>query len=230
MTRILAIETSTNACSAALWADGGVAARRFEPMVRGHAERLMPMVAEVMAEAAAEARDLDLVAVTVGPGAFTGIRVGLAAARGRALAAGVPCLGATTMETMAWAADPRRLLLVALDSKRDDLYVQVFGADRAPLAEPAAVAPADLGPMIERICPADAEIGLAGDAAARARDLLAPLGRTCRTTDAALPDAADLAALAAARWRPGDRPPAPAPLYLRPPDAVVPTNGGRLRP
>ncbi|MEM5709777.1 tRNA (adenosine(37)-N6)-threonylcarbamoyltransferase complex dimerization subunit type 1 TsaB, partial [Elizabethkingia meningoseptica] len=78
---ILAIETSGAACSAALLC-GGALLERSEPMARGHAERLIPLIGEVLAEAGAAYADLDLVAVTVGPGTFTGMRVGLAAARG----------------------------------------------------------------------------------------------------------------------------------------------------
>ena len=94
--RILAFDTATSACSAALWEDGRVGARRFETMTRGHAEALVPMIADVMDEAGTNFPRLDLIAVTVGPGAFTGLRIGLAAARGMALAAAVPCLGGLT--------------------------------------------------------------------------------------------------------------------------------------
>ena len=74
---VLAMDTSTSACSAALWADGRILARRLSPMARGQSEALMPMVAEVMAEAGLDFKALDLLAVSVGPGAFTGLRIGL---------------------------------------------------------------------------------------------------------------------------------------------------------
>ncbi len=115
--RILALDTATSACSAALWHDGRVCARRLVRMERGQSEALMPMVLDVLAEAGCGFSQLDLLAVTVGPGAFTGLRIGLAAARGMALASGIPCLGVTTLEAVAHgvpegerAADP---LLVA---------------------------------------------------------------------------------------------------------------------
>ncbi|MCH7931874.1 MAG: tRNA (adenosine(37)-N6)-threonylcarbamoyltransferase complex dimerization subunit type 1 TsaB, partial [Proteobacteria bacterium] len=92
---VLALDTATAACSVALWSDGTVLAQRFATMARGHAEALMPMVEAVMAEAGLAFADLDLVATTVGPGTFTGLRVGLAAARGLALAGGLPIVGVT---------------------------------------------------------------------------------------------------------------------------------------
>ena len=98
--RILALDAATTACSAALWVDGKIVARRFQAMNRGQAEALLPMVAEVLAEA--QMTKPDLIAVTVGPGAFTGIRIGLAAARGLGLAWNIPVAGIST--TLALAA------------------------------------------------------------------------------------------------------------------------------
>ena len=88
--RILAIDTATAACSAALMVGDAIVARRFVAMARGHAESLIPMVEAVLAEAGAAYGDLDLIATTVGPGTFTGLRVGLAAARGLAVAGSLP--------------------------------------------------------------------------------------------------------------------------------------------
>ncbi|MHA1569433.1 MAG: tRNA (adenosine(37)-N6)-threonylcarbamoyltransferase complex dimerization subunit type 1 TsaB, partial [Alphaproteobacteria bacterium] len=87
MVKLLALDTATGACSVAIWHEGGVLRRRVAEMAHGHAEALMPMVREVMHAAGASFTDLDAFAVTVGPGAFTGLRIGLAAARGMALAA-----------------------------------------------------------------------------------------------------------------------------------------------
>ena len=147
---ILSLDTALAACSAALWRDGAIAARRFAPMVRGQSEALMPMVRQVLAEAGAGFADIDLVAVTIGPGAFTGLRIGLAAARGLALATGRPCLGVTTLEAVAAgvAAAERDAgtVLVVLETKRADVYAQSFGAksvggELKPLDSPRAVVP-----------------------------------------------------------------------------------------
>jgi len=231
MTTILALDTATNACSAAFWDDGKITARRFELMPRGHAERLVPMISEVTNEAGRAAKDVDLIAVTVGPGAFTGMRVGLATARALALAAGVPCLGLTSLEVIAaGVGDTAGRLIVGLDSKRADLFVQVFDGSGRAMSEAAAVMPAALATWVSPYFMATQSLTAAGDAAADVVALLSEAGTACAPADVPYPDAAVLAQVAAVRWSPGDVVPRPAPLYLRPPDAVVPVNGGRLRP
>src|SRR5438552_111182 len=109
--RLLAIDTALAACSAAVFdTDTGVIAGESLPMARGHAEALIPMVARVMAAASIGFDAIDRFAVTVGPGSFTGLRVGVSAARGLALAARKPAVGVTTLT--AYAAP----LLAANDS------------------------------------------------------------------------------------------------------------------
>ena len=101
--QILAIDTALEACSVAVFdTEGGSRAKsRSLPMARGHAEALMPLIATVMSDARTEFDELDRIAVTVGPGSFTGLRVGVAAARGIGLAAGKPVVGLTTLAAMA---------------------------------------------------------------------------------------------------------------------------------
>ncbi len=99
--KILALDSATGACSVALWHDGAILARRFAVMDRGQSEVLIPMVREVLAEAGADFPSIDVFGVTVGPGAFTGLRIGLAAARGMALASGRPLVGVSTFEAVA---------------------------------------------------------------------------------------------------------------------------------
>src|SRR5262249_36654456 len=95
--RVLAIDTALEACSAAVFdANSGIAASETRGMARGHAEQLMPLVARVMNKAGLEFADLDRIAVTTGPGSFTGLRVGISAARGIALAAGKTAVGLFT--------------------------------------------------------------------------------------------------------------------------------------
>jgi len=223
--RILAFDTAAAACSAALWRDGKVRAHRFEAMERGQSERLLPMLDEVLAEAGETYAGLDLLAVTVGPGAFTGLRIGLAAARGLALAANLPCLGVTTLEAVAHAVPEAARsgdgLLVALETKREDIYTQTFANDLRPLDEARAADPGALELPAGLVRPV-----AAGDAAAR---LPAKLAESTAPGDG-LPDATVIADLAARRWRPGQETPPPQPLYLRPPMATLPVAGGRLRP
>lgn len=220
MVSVLAFDTAGNGCSAAVLRDGHLAARRFAAMARGQAEQLLPMIEAVLGEAAMPIAELDLIAVTVGPGAFTGLRIGIAAARGLALASGVPALGITSFAAVAAQVPPvahaKRTLLVALDSRRAELYVQAFSQDGTPLAEGALVAPANLArwvPAGPLILAGDAAPALAAALAARQPELAPGPG---------IADAGDVARLAAAAWRPGLRPPAPRPLYLREPDTTAP--------
>ena len=228
---ILALDTSASACSVALWRQGGVVWSLRRDMERGHAEALMPMVRDVLDGAGCGACDLDLVAVTVGPGAFTGLRIGLAAARGLALAAGLPCFGATTTETVAHGVgEAERLgatLVVALQSNRAEIYAQAFTPDLGPLSVPRALLPEDIAGLVAE----GGRVVVAGNASNLVRPALAGVGLDVAVSGASgLPDATVLAAIAAHRWRPGERPASPSPLYLKPPAATAPDGGGRLRP
>ena len=112
---------------------------RSLPMMRGHAEALMPLVATVMSTAAVEFSDLDRIAVTVGPGSFTGLRVGVAAARGLALAAGKPAVGLSTLSALAapyCEADDAKALLAVIDARHDQVYMQLFGPGGRTLIPP----------------------------------------------------------------------------------------------
>src|ERR1700710_1431126 len=100
--RLLAIDTALAACAAAVCdTESGILAIESEPMARGHAEAIMPMIARVMAKAQIGFDKLDRIAVTVGPGSFTGLRVGVSAARGIALASGKPAIGLSTLAALA---------------------------------------------------------------------------------------------------------------------------------
>lgn len=139
--RVLAIDTALEACSAAVLdtAQGGILASESVAMVRGHAEALMPLVARVMHDAALEFTELDRIAVTVGPGSFTGLRVGVSAARGIAVAAGKPAVGLTTLAAYAApyiAADDETPLLAAIDARNEQVYMQLFGTGGRPLTQP----------------------------------------------------------------------------------------------
>src|SRR6516165_10062132 len=130
--RVLAIDTALEACSAAVLdtVRAEIVAAESRVMARGHAEALIPMIARVMAAAAIEFGELDRIAVTVGPGSFTGLRVGIAAARGIALAAGKPAIGLTTLSGYAAphiAADDTRSVAAVIDARHEHVYLQVFG-------------------------------------------------------------------------------------------------------
>jgi len=107
---ILAVDTALNACSAAILRSGEVLRSRVEPMAKGQAERLAPLTREVLVEAGIAPSALDRIAVTRGPGAFTGLRIGLAFARGLAVALDRPCVGISTLEVLAHGASAQRTL------------------------------------------------------------------------------------------------------------------------
>jgi tRNA threonylcarbamoyl adenosine modification protein YeaZ len=139
--RVLAIDTALEACSAAVLdtkrTDGIIS--RSLPMMRGHAEALMPLIAAVMSAANTEFAEIDRIAVTVGPGSFTGLRVGVAAARGIALATGKPAVGLTTLAALAapfFEADERTALLTVVDARHDQVYMQLFGPGGRSLIAP----------------------------------------------------------------------------------------------
>src|SRR6202035_5568252 len=109
---------------------GTIIASETRLMVRGHAEALMPLIARVMDEAGVEFKELSRIAVTVGPGSFTGLRVGISAARGIALAAAKPAIGLTTLVGLAAphiADDDTSPVVVAIDARHDHVYIQAFG-------------------------------------------------------------------------------------------------------
>lgn len=141
------MDTALPACSAAIFDSGEnrFLARKLEPMVTGHAERLAPMVREVMAAANEDFATLDRIAATVGPGTFTGLRIGLSFARGLALALGKPAVGISTLQTLAAMTDnPDALPLAAvIDARRDNIYFQLFTSALDPLTEPRVCSSAE---------------------------------------------------------------------------------------
>src|SRR5246127_3907919 len=130
--RVLAIDTALEACSAAVFdTNRGIAASETRGMARGHAEQLMPLVARVMNKAGLEFADLDRIAVTTGPGSFTGLRVGISAARGIALAAGKPAVWLSTLAGFAApliADDDSMQVVAAIDARHEQVYLQIFGS------------------------------------------------------------------------------------------------------
>ena len=139
--RILAIDTALEACAAAVLdtGRGEIVARESKAMSRGHAEALMPMIDRVMAQSGGGFDAIDRIAVTVGPGSFTGLRVGIAAARGLALATGKPAVGLTTLSAFAApliAVDETLPVVVAIDARHEHVYLQVFGPGGRNLVPP----------------------------------------------------------------------------------------------
>lgn len=212
---VLAFDTAGSACSVAAARDGTVLAHERQEMRHGHAEALLPMIDRVIATARLLPKDIDTVAVTAGPGGFTGIRAGLAAAHGLALAAGAHLVGVSSFAAVASAvAESGTRLLVALDSRRDDLYVQLFDARHEPVSEPAAISPDRLGAWV-----GNGALAIAGDAVDAALPALGE-GPGVQVLGNSTPDALGVIK-ALYRW-PDRGDPAARPLYLRPPDVSFP--------
>ena len=216
--KILALDTSMAACSAAVHdtAAGSTLSHRWLAMDRGHAEAIAPMVNNVVTEARLRFADLNRIAVTVGPGTFTGVRIGLAMGRGLGLALGVPVVASTSLSAV--AANEGSMhgpLLVAADARMGEVYAALF-EDGKVVRQPAAVTTAGLDiPQGARIS------GTAADA------VIAALGRNdlLRTRSGDLPMAANFARLAGSGISPSAM---PTPIYLRQPDAKPQAVAARI--
>lgn len=225
-TAILAIDTATGGCSVAIVVGDRVVSERRATMRRGHSEHLAGMIRDVMAEAGIGPDKLAAIAATRGPGAFTGLRIGLATARAAALACDCPAIGLTTFAVVAEGA--RRIageslpVLAAIDSRRAEPYACLIGSDGSEQG-PAIAADAE---TIAGILPAGRFI-LAGDALAAFPPL--PDANPPAHRIEMLPDAADAARLAARLFAAGAPLPPAEPLYIRPPDAVTEEEAARRR-
>jgi tRNA threonylcarbamoyladenosine biosynthesis protein TsaB len=219
---ILAIDTALDACAAAVLDtdNNKVIAQESQAMKRGHAEALMPLVARVMKESGIAFDALDRIAATTGPGSFTGLRVGLSAARGFALAANKPVVGVTTLAAYAaphLSEHGEHPVITAIDARHDHVYLQVVTGNGEPLVTPR-VAPVEEALATSRFG-APLLVGNAANMLAEhwPRDAAAPV----KVEQQAAPDITWVAWLAAAVD------PAiatPRPLYLRAPDAKPPAD------
>jgi tRNA threonylcarbamoyladenosine biosynthesis protein TsaB len=209
---VLALDTSLEACSAAVVEDGRVRAARSEPMARGHQERLAPLVERLMAEAGVAFADLARIGVTAGPGSFTGLRVGLAFAKGLGLTLDKPVVAVGTLAAMA-ADRTEGFTATVIDARREQVYVQGF-RDGAAVTEPSALTVADAARMLIDVDP-EGPARLVGSGA----KLLAEAFPNAVVEDRAGADPVALAGLVAAAAEPLEP---PRSVYLRAPDAKLP--------
>jgi len=210
MTRLLAVDTALGACSVAVLQDDQIIAHHFEEMARGHAEALAPMVEAAMEGAGFDS--LDRLAVTVGPGTFTGQRVGLAFMRGLRIALKKPLIGITTLEAMAAATGVAKAASVH-DARRDEAYLLLY-QDGETMLPPMVTGFSGAVEKIRAFGPCT----LAGTGAPAAAEAL---GAGFLLSSVRQPDALWVARLAMQRPAPAE---APAPLYLRAPDAKLPAS------
>ena len=127
--RILALDTASSACTVAVVENGTVLAENFLQVPRAHSTRLMPLVAQAITDSGLAKTDLDGIAVGVGPGSFTGLRLGLATAKGLGFALGKPCVGVSTLKALAFGTGAQLGLVVPmLDAKRGEVFTAVYAA------------------------------------------------------------------------------------------------------
>lgn len=206
---VLGIDTCLGACSAAVLRDGEALASLSEPMTRGHQERLAPMVRDVVAQAGLTFEALHRIGVTVGPGSFTGLRVGLAFAKGLALALARPCIGVGTLEALAASAKVDGPAAAVIDAGRGNLYIQLFDGPQG-LTSPAILSVDAAAARLAQVH-GDRDLALIGPGAA----LLHGSVRQAHVITLDVPSPETIGRLAATAEA------APAtPLYLRPPDAL----------
>ncbi len=201
---ILAFDTSAAHCAAALLFGDKVLCERLEPMHKGQAERLFPLLEEVLAENNKTWSDLNAIGVCVGPGNFTGVRISVASARGLALSLGIPAIGISKLEAMAYNTKGR--VSSILDARRDRVYMQSFENGLA-LDAPRMVALVDIYDHLDK----DEAVHVIAD---EALDL--------PNTQAVEQLVVAMGHIASQRF--DHEQPRPAPLYLRPADAALPSD------
>jgi tRNA threonylcarbamoyladenosine biosynthesis protein TsaB len=226
---LLALESATSVCSVAVCDDAGrVLAHRRSGPAAAQADHLVELIDAALRGAGLDYDAVDVIAVNHGPGSFTGVRAGVAAARGLALAAARPLIAVNTLEVLAAALGPQPAgtIVATLDARRGQVYVQTFDHRLDALGAPQAVAPENLV-----LTAAAQPLHLVGNGAALARAVLPD--NVPVLSESTEPDALFVARRAIARLAPGERPVAVGavqPLYLRAPDARLPTAPGVRAP
>lgn len=208
---VLALDTCLDACSLAVLDGATVRAQASHPMGRGHQEAIAPLAQTVMAQAGLTFSQLERIGVTIGPGSFTGLRVGLAFGKGLGAALAIPVVGVGTLAALAEPLGPG-LVFAVIDARRGQVYLQAF-SDGRPLMAPDALEVATAAARVAELS-GGRDAVLAGSGAV----LLADLMPAARVVEAPACDPAAVARLAAAQTNPAP----PRPLYLRAPDARLP--------
>ena len=153
--RILAFESSAKAASVAILADGKLLGESYQNSGQTHSRTLMKMAEDLLANCDLTVANIDAAAVAAGPGSFTGVRIGVAAAKGFCWGRELPCYGVSTLEAMAWSAGRQDVVLVpAMDARRSQVYTAVFdgtGGTLRRLMEDSAISVEELGRFLETV-------------------------------------------------------------------------------
>lgn len=205
-TRILAIDTATEACSVALWNNGEVQAL-FELCPREHTQRILPMVQQVLAESGLSLQQLDALAFGRGPGSFTGVRIGIGIGQGLALGADLPMIGISTLQTMAQGAfrlTGASRVLAAIDARMGEVYWGEFERNDEGLwlgeASEAVMTPAQARDHAQSLSGAWATVGTGWQTYP---DLISGSGVVLTDGEITLPHAEDMLPLALSSWANG---------------------------
>ena len=218
--KILAFDTALNSCSVAVSEEKNILATDSMSMERGQAEALFPMIEKVMKQAKTSYQDIDIIAVTKGPGSFTGIRTGLSAAKAIGMAGAMPVCGVSTTEAVACAVPKNEKkngcnILVALETKRSDIYFQLFSCNLEPLSKAMAIMPEEIAELI--LAPAI----IVGDGSKRLFQELQKKKLPIELSQASgVPNAVAIAKIAS-RYKPEEITERPSPLYLRAPTVKI---------
>ncbi|MFW6638878.1 tRNA (adenosine(37)-N6)-threonylcarbamoyltransferase complex dimerization subunit type 1 TsaB [Nocardiopsis algeriensis] len=219
---LLAFDTATPAVTAAIGessGDGVFTMRANASLVdaRRHGELLSPTIRTLTRVAGIDLSDLDAVAVGIGPGPYTGLRVGLSTAHALADALGIPCHGVTTLDALAFGTRRTQPFAAMIDARRKEVFWARYDDHLTRVGEIAVDRPAEID---------TGGLPLIGDGARMYAEVL---GDTASAPQPLYPDAAALAELALLRLHRGEKLPEPSPLYLRRPDAVVPGAPKKVR-
>lgn len=225
---ILAIDTAMNGCSAGLRLADGRVFTETQTMGRGQSEVLVPMIGRVLQQAGRKYDQVGAVVATVGPGAFTGMRIGLSTAKALALALDIPVFGITTLQALAlqYAQEnsPDTEIIVLVDTKREDFYAQIFAASGTAVSEPRAIAAEDVA-----LLGLGKHVIFIGDGVARFRGLAEPSEKWVFEEKYQLVSPAVMAGVLASQ---GAESPLlhrqVSPVYLRPPDVSTPKKPQRV--
>ncbi|MBX3478166.1 MAG: tRNA (adenosine(37)-N6)-threonylcarbamoyltransferase complex dimerization subunit type 1 TsaB [Brevundimonas sp.] len=216
--RLLVLDTALDACQVGLFQDDRAILTLEQPMVRGGMERIALMTRDLMAAAGLSLETIDRIGVTVGPGSFTGLRVGLAFAQGLGAGVGRPVVGISSLDALAASvgSEPDVApgpVLAVIDARRGQVYARAFDAGR-PTMEPMALTLEAARTLADRLGPRPILVGSGAPLLAEGRE-------GARVIPLAAPRLAAVAQLALAA-DPAQAP--PRPLYLRAPDATPPTR------
>lgn len=228
--KLLVIDTATRIGSVAAIHDGTVAHEVRSDQQTRHAERLLGMVDEVLAGAGWTLGDVGLIVSGMGPGSFTGVRVGMATAKGLAFACGIPLVGVVSLDAMAHAARELRgavPVVALLDAKKNEVFLSAYEPSGEPAMSPVHMPRAEvLGWLRDSTLPAVQQALVIGEVA---RELGLPETRLLQDSQTDLPAALPMALLAIERWtrEPVDAIDSLEPLYVRPPDIHLPASASR---